>query len=60
MQEIPRFDFFFDRHIGVGLRWRSNKDITGAFPLEFSLALPGCTVIIGVGRRCVGEADGTD
>lgn len=46
MVEQPRFDIFFEWHIGFGVRWRS-----GAYPLELSIAIPFITVVIGVGSR---------
>jgi hypothetical protein len=39
-----RFEMFFERHIGIGLRW----DHAG-FPLHLSLALPFVTVTVGIG-----------
>lgn len=40
-----RFDIFFERHIGIGLRWDNLL-----YPLELSLALPFVTVTLGIGK----------
>lgn len=40
-----RFDIFFERHFGVGLRWNSFE-----YPLHLSLALPFVTITVGIGR----------
>jgi len=39
-----RFDVFFEKHIGIGLRWRS-----GVYKLELSLSLPFITITYGFG-----------
>ena len=39
-----RFDIFFERHFGIGLRWDSFE-----YPLRLSLALPFITITVGFG-----------
>ena len=41
-----RFDIFFDKHVGIGLRWDNFIHW-----LDLSLALILFTVTIGIGRR---------
>jgi hypothetical protein len=41
---IKRFDWFFDRHIGLGIRWDNFF-----FPLHLSISVPFITVNIGIG-----------
>jgi hypothetical protein len=40
-----RFDIFFERHFGIGLRWDSFE-----YPIHISLALPFITITVGIGR----------
>lgn len=40
-----RFDIFFEKHIGIGLRWDSIY-----YPLEISLSIMFLTVVIGIGE----------
>lgn len=46
-----RFDLFFERHIGIGLRW----DRHGGYPLTLSLALPFVTITVGIGTSTYQE-----
>jgi hypothetical protein len=39
-----RFDWFFDKHFGVGIRWDD-----WLYPLHLSVALPFITFTIGIG-----------
>lgn len=41
-----RFDWFFERHVGVGVRWQRCS-----FPLAISISIPFLTVTVGIGRR---------
>lgn len=41
-----RFSVFFERHIGLGLRWQSDC----MFPFELSLAFMCVTINIGFGK----------
>jgi hypothetical protein len=41
-----RFDIFFERHLGIGIRWCSDL-----YQLEISLAIPFVTFVIGLGRE---------
>lgn len=45
MMEIPRFDIFFERHIGLGIRWDSC-----GYALRLSFAFPFVTITVGLGR----------
>jgi len=49
MDKSRRFDVFFERHIGFGVRWDSML-----FPWHLSIALPFVTFTIGFGsyRSC--------
>lgn len=40
-----RFDIFFERHIGVGVRWDSFL-----YPVHLSIAVPFVTLTIGFGK----------
>lgn len=40
-----RFDVFFERHIGIGLRWNSYE-----YPLHLSIAFPFFTITVGIGK----------
>lgn len=40
-----RFCVFFEKHIGIGIRWDNWR-----YPLEISLALPFVTFTIGLGN----------
>jgi len=40
-----RFNIFFDKHIGFGIRWE-----TWIYPLEISIAFPFFTITYGFGR----------
>lgn len=40
-----RFDIFFEKHIGFGIRWDTDN-----YPLYLSIAFPFFTVNIGFGR----------
>lgn len=40
-----RFDWFFENHLGIGVRWDSLQ-----FPLHVSVAIPFVTFTIGFGR----------
>ena len=44
--DSKRFDIFFDKHIGIGIRWDSFK-----YALEISIALIMFTVVIGIGEE---------
>lgn len=44
--DIGRFSLFFEKHIGIGLRWDRWR-----YSLELSLALPFATMTLGLGRR---------
>lgn len=48
MGEVKRFDVFFEKHIGLGLRWD-----TAWFPLQLSLAILCVTITVGFGKRKV-------
>jgi len=41
-----RFDLFFERHIGIGLRWDN-----GQYPLHLSFSIPFLTLTIGIGAK---------
>ena len=41
-----RFDVFFEKHIGVGIRWQTDF----AFPFELSVSIPFVTFAIGFGK----------
>ena len=41
-----RFDIFFERHFGFGIRWDNVY-----YDLKLSIALPFFTVVIGIGRE---------
>lgn len=43
--DIGRFSLFFEKHIGIGLRWDRWR-----YQLELSLALPFVTMTFGIGR----------
>jgi len=49
MNTPSRLHYFFDQHIGVGLRWRSVF-----YQFELSLSLPLVTIVLGFGRPLVG------
>ena len=40
-----RFNIFFERHFGIGLRWGDSYE----YPLHLSLALPFITITVGIG-----------
>lgn len=40
-----RIDIFFEKHVGIGLRWDKWK-----YPINLSLALPFITITIGFGK----------
>lgn len=40
-----RFDCFFEKHIGFGIRWDKWK-----YPVHLSIALPFVTITIGLGK----------
>jgi hypothetical protein len=42
---IKRFDWFFDKHIGLGLRWDN-----WLYPLHLSIAFPFVTITVGIGK----------
>jgi hypothetical protein len=42
-----RFDMFFERHIGIGLRWELNW----YYDVELSIALPFVTICVGLGKE---------
>ncbi len=41
-----RFDIFFEKHIGLGIRW----DDWG-FPIYLSISIPFLTITIGIGDQ---------
>jgi len=41
-----RFDFFFEKHIGFGVRWDSLE-----YQLHLSFAFPFITITIGLGKK---------
>ena len=47
MNPPSRLDIFADSHFGLGIRWRVNM----FFLLEVSIAIPFCTIIVGIGPR---------
>jgi hypothetical protein len=47
-EKLPRFDAFWDAHLGLGLRWRRSSFYTG---WDFSFAFPGFCVIVSTGAR---------
>lgn len=49
MDEQPRFDIFMEKHLGLGIRWRT--DIWSDFPLSISIAVMCITMVIGIGPR---------
>lgn len=46
MGDPKRFDYFFESHIGLGIRWRTGY----AFPFELSISIPFVTFTIGFGK----------
>ena len=46
MGEVRRFDIFFEKHIGLGVRWDSFE-----YPLHVSIAFPFFTITIGFGKE---------
>jgi hypothetical protein len=44
--DLKRFDIWFEKHIGIGIWWRSEY-----FTFEVSLCLPFFAVSLGLGRR---------
>lgn len=49
--DAKRFDWFFEPHIGIGVRWYAGD--LEAYPFVLSIALPFVTVVIGFGRERV-------
>jgi len=47
MGEMKRFDIFFERHLGLGIRWQTGF----GFPFVLSVAFPFWTVTVGFGKR---------
>ena len=45
-KDYGRFNVFFDKHFGVGVRWDST-----VYPVELSVSLPFITFTFGVGRK---------
>jgi hypothetical protein len=47
MEEMTtkRFDWFFDKHFGIGIRWDN-----WLYPLHLSIALPFVTFTAGIGK----------
>ena len=45
MGDSKRFEIFFEKHFGVGIRWESIH-----YPLHLSIALPFVAITIGFGR----------
>lgn len=43
----PRLDVFFEKHIGLGIRWETGWP----FALTLSIAFPFVTVTLGFGKR---------
>lgn len=41
-----RFDIFFEKHIGFGIRWDSFS-----YALDLSIAFPFFTITIGLGKE---------
>jgi hypothetical protein len=41
-----RFDVFFEKHIGFGIRWRSWN-----YALDLSISFPFVTVTFGIGEE---------
>ena len=41
-----RFDIFFEKHVGFGIRWDNFK-----YWLDLSIALPFVTINIGIGKE---------
>ena len=52
MGEGKRFDIFFEKHFGLGIRWDS-----WSYPFELSVAIPFVTITIGFGKRILAERD---
>ena len=52
--DYGRFSLFFEKHIGIGLRWDRWR-----YDLELSLALPFITLTIGLGRSLLSPAMGS-
>lgn len=40
-----RFDIFFEKHIGFGVRWQS-----WSYDIDLSIAFPFFTITLGLGR----------
>jgi hypothetical protein len=49
MGKIKRFDLFFEKHIGFGIRWGDQ-----AFPIHLSISIPFVTFTIGLGSYKAG------
>jgi hypothetical protein len=49
---VKRFEIFFERHIGFGVRWENFL-----YPLHLSIAVPFITINIGFGRQRFLEGD---
>lgn len=45
--ERKRFDVFFEKHIGLGIRWNRG----GCYAFEMSFAFPFLTFMIGFGKE---------
>jgi hypothetical protein len=46
MGDQNRFDIFFEKHIGIGLRWDNHY-----FALHLSFSIPFLTFTVGIGKR---------
>jgi len=45
MGESKRFDWFFEKHFGIGIRWDDYL-----YPLHLSIAIPFLTFTVGIGQ----------
>lgn len=44
--ERRRFDIFFEKHFGLGIRWDSVY-----YQLDLSIAFPFFTIVLGLGKE---------
>ena len=45
IMDSKRIDVFFEKHIGVGIRWAKF-----VYQLELSVSIPFITIVIGIGK----------
>ena len=48
---INRFDIFFEKHFGLGVRWQVMNSV-----LMLSIAIPFVTIVIAIGRLSAEES----